>query len=78
VQSEPELAIARTVTLSMPVVTEGYVLEEAPSVDGPWTAVTTTPVVETLTGGHSAAQTGNKLLTQPGEPGSKFYRLRKL
>lgn len=75
---EPELTIARTVTVMMPAITDGYVLEEAPSVDGPWTAVTATPVVETLTGGHSAAQTGNKLLTQPGEPGSKFYRLRKL
>lgn len=34
--------------------------------------------IETLTGGHSAAQTGNKFLTQPAEPGTKFYRLRKL
>ncbi|MBE7504157.1 MAG: PEP-CTERM sorting domain-containing protein [Verrucomicrobiales bacterium] len=75
---EPELTVAKTVTVMMPAITDGYVLEEAPTVEGPWTAVTTAPTIETLTGGHSAAQTGNKFITQPGEPGSKFYRLRKL
>lgn len=78
VVGEPQLAIARTVTLSLPMITDGYVLEEAPSVDGPWTAVAAAPTVETLTGGHSAAQTGNKVLTQPTTEGMKYYRLRKL
>jgi hypothetical protein len=78
VVDEPQLTIARTVTVTMPAITDGYVLEEAPSVDGPWTAVATAPTIETVTGGHSAAQTGSKFLTRPGEPGTKFYRLRKL
>ncbi len=78
VQPEPAIAIARSVTLEMPSVTEGYVLEEATSSDGPWTAVTDTPVVEAIGGGHSAAQTGIKILTQPAESATKFYRLRKL
>ena len=75
---EPELTIAKTFTVTMPAITDGYVLEEAPTVNGPWTAVTTAPTIETVTGGHSDAQTGNKFITQPGEPGTKFYRLRKL
>lgn len=78
VQGAPELTIAQTITLTMPVITEGYVLEEAPSPDGPWTAVAATPSVEVVTGGHSAAQTGNKILTQPLNAASRFYRLRKL
>ncbi len=78
VLAEPELTIAKTITVKMPTITDGYVLEEATTVDGPWTAVTTAPSIETVTGGHSDAQTGNKFITQPGEPGTKFYRLRKL
>ncbi len=78
VVEEPQLTIAKTVTVKMPAVTDGYVLEEAPTVDGPWTAVTTAPTIETLTGGHSAAQTGYKFFTVPGDSGTKFYRLRKL
>lgn len=74
----PELAIANSVTLVMPLVTEGHVLEEADSVDGPWTAVAASPVPETVGGGHSAAQTGRKTLTQPTGTGMKVYRLRKL
>jgi hypothetical protein len=78
VQGAPSLTIAQTVTLTMPIITEGYVLEEASSVDGPWTTVVETPVVETITGGHSAAQTGYKTLTQDGNAAMRFYRLRKL
>ena len=78
VVGEPQLTIAQTVTVKMPAVTDGYVLEEAPTVDGPWTPVTTLPTLETVTGGHSSAQTGNKFITQPGNLATKFYRLRKL
>jgi hypothetical protein len=78
VQPEPQLSIARTVTVKMPSVTEGYVLEEAPSPEGPWTAVTNASVVEALAGGESAAQTGAKTITHPGDGPMKFYRLRKL
>lgn len=78
VQPEPELSIARTVTLSMPAVTDGHVLEEATSADGPWTAVADAPILETIGGGHSAAQTGLKTLTRPGDGTTRFYRLRKL
>jgi hypothetical protein len=78
VPPEPQLSIAKTVTVKMPAVTEGYVLEEAPTVDGPWTPVTTEPIIETVTGRPNDAPTGYKFITQPGEPGTKFYRLRKL
>ncbi|MBL9127605.1 MAG: hypothetical protein JNL97_08160 [Verrucomicrobiales bacterium] len=78
VQPEPEPNIARSVTVSMPSVTEGYVLEEAISPEGPWTPVTDTPVVHTVGGGHGGAQTGIKILTQPADAATKLYRLRKL
>jgi hypothetical protein len=78
VQAAPQLSIAQTVTLTMPTITEGYVLEEAASPAGPWITVAETPVVETISGGHSAAQTGNKTLTQSANAAAHFYRLRKL
>lgn len=77
VQAEPELAITRTVTLTMPAVTDGYVLEESTSTDGPWTVVTATPSLGAVDGGHSTAQTGVKSLTRPGDGITRFYRLRK-
>lgn len=78
VVGEPQLTIAQTVTVKMPAVTDGYVLEEALTANGPWTPVTSYLTLETVTGGHSDAQTGNKFLTQPGNLAMKFYRLRKL
>ncbi|MDX1952399.1 MAG: all3515 family Zur-repressed PEP-CTERM protein [Verrucomicrobiota bacterium] len=39
VAPEPSLAIERKVEVSMPLVTQGYVLESAPSADGPWNPV---------------------------------------
>lgn len=78
VQAEPQLTIARTVTLAMPSITDGYVLEEATSPDGPWTPVADVPTLETIGGGHSPAQTGRKILTHPGDATMKLYRLRKL
>jgi hypothetical protein len=78
VQGTPQLSIAQTITVSMPTVTEGYVLEEASSIDGPWTTVAESPEIQTISGGHSASQTGLKTLTQPGNASSHFYRLRKL
>ncbi len=78
VVGEPELVIAESVTLTMPLLTEGYALEEATSVDGPWSAVAAVPTPDVIGGGHSAAQTGRKILTQPNAGGMKYYRLKKL
>lgn len=78
VVGEPQLTLAQTVTVKMPAVTVGYVLEESLTANGPWAPVTTVPTIETVTGGHDAAQTGNKFITQPGNLAMKFYRLRKL
>ena len=78
VQGLPQLSIEQTITLTMPTITEGYVLEEATTIEGPWTVVADSPTVETISGGHSGSQTGKKLLTQPGNLSSRFYRLRKL
>ena len=78
VQGVPQLNMAKTVTLTMPMVTEGYVLEEAATPEGPWTTVEDAPAVQTLAGGHSAAQTGYKVLTRPTDQPSRYFRLRKL
>ncbi|MBM3844747.1 MAG: hypothetical protein FJ405_00480 [Verrucomicrobia bacterium] len=78
VVGEPQLTIAKTVMLKMPQVTDGYVLEEAPSVDGPWTPLSTAPTLEVVGSGEGAAQTGLKFLSQSAEAATKVYRLRKL
>lgn len=77
VVGEPDLAIATSVTLAMPLVTDGWVLEEASSVDGPWTEVAGAPRPEMVGSGESAAQTGNKILSLPSTDGMKVFRLRK-
>lgn len=67
------LAIARTVTLTMPLVTEGYVLEAAPNADGPWMDIPFPGGEDTL---HTQTTT-TKELTLPLTEERNFYRLRK-
>ncbi len=78
VVSAPTLAIERTVRLTMPTVTAGYVLEGAPTADGPWTALPQRPTVNTAGAGEGAAQTGTASLVLPGNQPAQFFRLRKL
>lgn len=65
----PALNIAPAVNLSLPIVTPGYVLESAPSTEGPWTAVTLPH------GTHSGDQ---QTVSLPAAAAMQVFRLRKL
>jgi len=79
VTSGPALTIGQFVHVSMPLVTTGYVLEGAPTVDGPWTPVATAPSDDHIGEGEGAQQTGTKTLNVPVQTGAnQFFRLRKL
>lgn len=69
VSSGPALDIASTVTLGMPLATDGYVLESAPTADGPWTAVGTAPREQ---------DNARKTLSLPVGPQHQFFRMRRL
>ena len=63
----PTVSIQRAVMVSWPSFPAGYNLEAAAKVEGPYQAVTNTPMVD-----------GNKLwLTFPTEPDKSFFRLTK-
>jgi len=68
VAPEPALAIAPAVNLTLPLVTPGYVLEGAASLDGPWTPVTLPHGV------HSGNQ---QTVTFPAAGAIQLFRLRK-
>jgi len=79
VTSGPALTIGQFVHVSMPLVTTGYVLEGAPTVDGPWTPVAEAPSDDHIGEGEGAQQTGTKTLDVPLMSGANhFFRLRKL
>lgn len=78
VSSGPALTIAKYVHIQMPLATDGYALESAPAVTGPWTPVATAPEEDHIGSGESAQQTGTKTLQTPTGSGNEFYRLRKL
>lgn len=68
VAPEPTLAIAPAVTLSLPIVTSGYVLESAPTPEGPWSPVTLPH------GTHSRDQ---QTVSLPASNAMQVFRLRK-
>ncbi|MBL9170962.1 MAG: hypothetical protein JNN07_24735 [Verrucomicrobiales bacterium] len=74
----PSVSIERTVRVQAPAVTVGYVLESAPTPDGPWTAVTQAMNVDSVGAGEGAAQTGSASLVLPADEPGQFFRLRKL
>ena len=75
----PTLTIKQYVQVQMPLVTTGHVLESAPTVDGPWTAVTAAPEEDHTGEGEAALQLGTKTLDVLVAPGAnQFFRLRKL
>lgn len=68
VAPQPTLAIASSVNLTLPLVTAGYVLEGAPSHDGPWTRVAFSP----------GTQSGDRqTVTVPTGSATQVFRLRK-
>lgn len=64
----PELTIAPAVNLTLPLVTAGYVLEGAPSVDGPWTPVTLP---------HGTHSGDRQTVALPAGGAMQIFRLRK-
>jgi len=64
---EPVLAIASAVLLSWPAFEEGYVVEIAPTPDGPWTPSDATPFLEAGQTCIAVATTGEQ----------QFFRLRQ-
>lgn len=79
VADAPSLTIRQYVHVQMPLVAEGHVLESAPTVDGPWTPVTTVPEEDHSGTGESAIQLGTQTLEVPVTTGAnQFFRLRKL
>lgn len=64
----PSLAIQRAVHLTLPQVIPGYVLESAPTVEGPWTPVEM----------REAREVGTDwLLSLPADMESRLFRLRR-
>jgi len=74
VPAAPSLEIARTVTITLPLVTEGLVLEGAPDVNGPWTAIPMPAGEDTL---HSQTKTTREL-SLPLTEANRFHRLRRV
>ncbi len=73
VPAAPSLEIARTVTITLPLVTEGLVLEAAPEANGPWTAISMPAGEDTL---HTQTKTTRELVL-PLTEASRFHRLRR-
>ncbi|MBM3841077.1 MAG: hypothetical protein FJ398_24610 [Verrucomicrobia bacterium] len=72
----PALSIARTVTLTLPVVTEGHVLESAASARGPWIELNL-PFQLISEGSGEAVRLTGKTLTVPLTSETQFFRLRQ-
>ncbi len=72
----PILNIAETVTLTLPLATDGYVLESGPTVNGPWT-VMNAPFQTVVEGEGEAAHPTGKTVTVPLVEQAQFFRLRK-
>lgn len=69
VPPEPQVAIAPAVHLNLPLATAGYILEAAPSLDGPWRSVSVPP----------GSQTGDRqTVTLPAIGNVRVFRFRKL
>lgn len=63
----PVLDITSAVLLAWPGTEEGYVVDAAPTLDGPWSPTEATPFV----------QDGQHRVSVPANSGSRFFRLRK-
>jgi hypothetical protein len=68
------VGIAATVTLTVPLVTLGHVLEAAPEVSGPWEEIPMPPAENTL---HTQTRTTREL-SLPVSEARAFYRLRRV
>jgi len=70
----PQLNVARTVTLTLPLVTNGWELIAAPEANGPWEVIPFPPAPDT-----TYSQTGTTYdATFPVTPDRQFYQLRQV
>ncbi len=74
VPETPELLIARTVTLTLPLVTDGWELIAAPDADGPWEVIPFPPAPDTTYSQSGTTYEG----TFPLEGDHQFYQLRRV
>ena len=65
------MEIARTVTLTLPLVTDGWSLEAAPTVNGPWEAIPFPSAPDTTYSQTGPTYEGTLPLTQEHQ----FFRL---
>lgn len=74
----PTLAIEDSVKITLPLVTDGYVLQSAPTADGPWTTHENLQFTAEETGtGESAQQTFKGFYTIKRTPQMQFFRMQK-
>ena len=63
----PALGITPAVLLAWPRIEEGYMVEAAPTLDGPWSLAEATPFL----------QDGQHSVSVPARDGNRYFRLRK-
>ncbi|HAV61261.1 MAG TPA: PEP-CTERM sorting domain-containing protein [Verrucomicrobiales bacterium] len=73
VPEAPQLAVAKTVTLTLPLVTDGWELVAAPEANGPWTVIPFPPAPDTTYTQSGTTYDG----TFPVTADRQFYQLRR-
>ena len=77
VPDAPTLAIEDSVKITLPLVTDGYVLQSAPTADGPWTHVNLQYTAEETGEGEFAQQTFKRFYTIKRTPQMQYFRMQK-
>lgn len=78
VPEAPTLAIEDSVKITLPLVTDGYVLQWAPAANGPWTSYTNLQhTAEEIGSGETAQQTFKKFITIKRTGQQQFFRMQK-
>lgn len=78
VPEAPTLAVEDSVKITLPLVTDGYVLQYAPTANGPWTNYTDFQYTPEETGvGEAAQQTFKRFYTIRRTQQMQFFRMQK-
>ncbi len=75
VTGQPSLTISSRVLLTMPLITDGYVLQSAPSPEGPWTNVDMAPYIPTGDSAEGVSSPYVQALNLPADMSGAFFRL---
>lgn len=75
VPGEPELTIFSRVLLTMPMITDGYVLQTAPTPEGPWTNVEMDPYTPSGDPAEGVSSGYLKALNLPADMAGAYFRL---